>query len=90
MHTKDMMDDRERDAIVCNAGWINGEIPWKNIKGEVIKNEDNSESVVMPVRGAREVLVILLKEGVIRPSNELSKMIGDNSYRFGYDRRWYV
>lgn len=55
--------DTMRDAQVCNAAWINGQIPrrWKG---------DDA-----PKRGWQQLLEVMLGAGTLRPSRELDELL---------------
>lgn len=55
--------DWERDSQVVNCGWLNGEIP-------MIGWQEPS-----PLRGVRQTVKILLKEGVLLPTQEVADLL---------------
>jgi hypothetical protein len=67
-------EDLMRDAFVCNAAWLNGEIPLVGWKGTDINTD-------RPARGAITTIKILLTEGAIRPSRELDALLGESSWK---------
>jgi hypothetical protein len=66
-------DDWQRDSIVCNASWLNGEIP---LRGRFIDPKTDR-----PVRGVVEVLGIMLHNGCLCPTSEISYLLGGDARR---------
>lgn len=72
LHTGHTYDDVMRDSQVCNASWLNGEIPMRGRPGTDIVSD-------RPIRGVQGTLKILLEQGSIRPSTTLDHLLGADS-----------
>lgn len=88
--------DWYRDSVVCNVGYLGGEIPLYNIHGKFVTQNSESQKVghfeKRPARGVIDALSVLLKDAVICPSSELDTIIGMDTRRLcpSYMRLLYV
>lgn len=73
-HTADGHEkDWYRDSFVCNAGFVDGYIPYED--NPSVWHEVAKRWVVRPMRGLRSTLRILVKEKVVENSEEIKNII---------------
>lgn len=65
-------NDWWQQSFVCNAAWVNGEIPLDS----VILDENDVHKMF---RGARTTVKLMLGHGSLRPSMELDTLLGESS-----------
>lgn len=78
-------------ARVCNGSWVRGECPLEGKRGFVWEDRETGKlTQVGEIRGVRALVQILLQEGVVRPSEELTMLMGDDSNKCAPRERWYT
>ena len=62
-----------RDSFVCNAGWVNGYIPYED--NPSVWHEIAKKWVVRPMRGIRSTLRILVAAKCVEDNDEVRRLI---------------
>ena len=85
VHTGHTHWDWYKDSFAMNCTSLNGEIPMKSFIGDFKYAEPGDEEakwVQRPVRGVRESLMILLRQGVITPGKEIDILLKESSRKY--------
>lgn len=72
--------DWYRDSFVCNAGWLGGQIPIDT--NPSVYNYKTQKWETWPMRGARDVMQVLVGSGVCERTPEIDVFIRTGYWRW--------